>query len=352
MKFTSGRARNVSGRLAVEYRNLRVLWPALAVLVVWSAATRAEPVGTTPSVPPAAASNTRLPDVTVITPGPPSAQELDGDSLFQFIVHHGSTEYPAAAAASTGGLLRWRGGRPETVCPETLGLEKGYNEFVSARLRAVAAFVGAPVHPEAGCVANVFMVFTTEPRTAMGAVLEKVAHSLGARFPHQMEQELDVSGQHPIQGWYLTAGGGSSVLNLDPQFVGGVTLEGLWPRVIPTSENGARVGTRLVNGGARSILAVFLVIDTSKVAGYTIGSIADYLAVAALTVVQSPDHCDPLPSVLDLMAASCSGREKPTAITAGDVAFLKALYYHNTGIGPTLSRADIQTNMLQQFRGS
>jgi len=67
--------------------------------------------------------------------------------------------------------------------------------------------------------------------------------------------------------------------------------------------------------------------------------------------VQTPDHCDPLPSILDLESSTCGAREKPTAITAGDLAFLKALYYHNTGIGPTLSRDDIQINMLRQFQG-
>jgi hypothetical protein len=65
-------------------------------------------------------------------------------------------------------------------------------------------------------------------------------------------------------------------------------------------------------------------------------------------VAQSPDHCDPLPSILDLMS-SCATREAPTAITAGDIAFLKALYYLNTGLGPSMSRAAIRDNMMQQF---
>jgi hypothetical protein len=68
-------------------------------------------------------------------------------------------------------------------------------------------------------------------------------------------------------------------------------------------------------------------------------------------VVQSPDHCDPLPSILDLMSSSCGTREKPTDVTAGDLAFLKALYYHNTGLGPTLSMDDIEINMMRQLKG-
>lgn len=284
----------------------------------------------------------RFPDVAAIAPAAPTAAELAGDGLSQFIVHHASTHYSASVGAATGGLLRWRGGRSETVCPETSGLGQDYDDFVSARLRAVAAFVGAPVHPDTQCVPNVHILFTTQPRSAMQWVLDRGAHTLGVKFPHQMEKELDVSGQHAIQGWYITAGGGAAVLNADPQFIGGIELQGLWPRVIPSSA--------YVNGGGRSILTVFLAVDTNKVAGYTIGAIADYLAVAALTVVQSPDHCDPLPSVLDLMAPSCASRGAPTSVTAGDIAFLKALYFRNTGLGRTLSRDEIEINMLQQFR--
>lgn len=283
----------------------------------------------------------RYPDVAVLAPRAPTAQELTSDSLVQFIVHHASTRYSSSVGSPTGGLLRWRGGRPETVCPETYGLDQGYNNFVSARLRAVAAFVGAPVQTDEHCVPNVHILFTTDPRKAMQWVLERGAHMLGVRFPHQMEKELNISNHHAIQGWYITAGGGATVLNMDPQFVRGVDLQALWPRVIPTSA--------YVNGGGRSILAVFLAIDTNKVAGYSIGSIADYLAVAALTLVQSPDHCDSLPSILDLMAPSCASRDRPTALTAGDLAFLKSLYYRNTGLGRTPSRSDIENNMTQQL---
>jgi hypothetical protein len=90
------------------------------------------------------------------------------------------------------------------------------------------------------------------------------------------------------------------------------------------------------------------VVDTTKVVGYTIGAIADYLAMLTLSVAQSPDHCDPLPSILDLMSSSCGTREKPTAITAGDLAFLKALYYKNAG--RSMSRIDIESNMMRQFK--
>jgi hypothetical protein len=70
-----------------------------------------------------------------------------------------------------------------------------------------------------------------------------------------------------------------------------------------------------------------------------------------LSVVQSPDHCDALPSILDVMSSSCGTREPPNGITAGDLAFLKALYYRNTGLGSSPPRDEIQDNTLRQFKG-
>jgi len=284
-----------------------------------------------------------LPDITVMAPRPPIDQELAGDALYQFIVHHATTPYPTGAAV-VGSLTRWRGGRPETICPLTLGLDPAYNAFVSARFRALAANVGAPVDSDLHCKDNVRILFTTEPEKQMGAVYKWASSSLGVRYPNQPKKLLLRSGNHPIQGWYITAGGGGRILNTDARLLGRLDLLPLWPLVIETGLGGS--------GCCYSgIVSVIIVVNTTKVAGYTIGSIADYIAVLALTFVQSPDHCDPLPSILDLMSSSCSTREKPVAVTAGDLAFLKALYYHNTGLGPSLSRDDIQANMMRQFTG-
>jgi hypothetical protein len=309
---------------AAIIRILRVLPAALALCTAVATSAGAQAVG-------------------VVSPAPPNDAEIAGDTLYHFVVHHASTHYPASVGAVSGGLLRWRGGRAETVCPATEGLDPAFNDFVSARVLAVAAFVGAPVHTAGSCVPNVQILFTTDPRKSMAYVLHWGAKSLGVGFPHQMEKELDLSGTHPIQGWYITAGGGSSVLNRDAALVGGIDLQSLWPLVVPTGSGVADRG--------RSILSVVIIIDANKVAGMPIGSIADYVAMLSLTVIQTPDHCDALPSILDIMSTSCGSREKPAGITSGDLAFLKALYYHNTGLGPTLSRDDMVINMMKQFRG-
>jgi hypothetical protein len=146
---------------------------------------------------------------------------------------------------------------------------------------------------------------------------------------------------HPIQGWYMTTPF-ANIRNVD---VGSLplNLQPIWPRIIPNSITDY--------GDMSGIGVVILVVDTTKVADYAIGTIADYLAVLTLSVAQSPDHCDPLPSILDIMSSSCSARARPTAVTAGDLAFLKALYYRTTGLGSSPSRDAIQYNMLHRLKG-
>ncbi len=280
-------------------------------------------------------------------PPAPTDQELAGDSLSQFIIHHATTPYPTSGGVM-GSLSRWRGGRPETICQLTTGLDPAYNAFVTARIRELATAVGAPVSKDSNCKDNVEIVFTRFPGKIMAQLQKVASRSLGVRYLSRTNKQLEISATHTIQGWYITSTGGDRILNTDANLLSGqLDLLALWPLVI---QSGLPMNHGGFSGSFSGIIGVVLVIDTTKITNYTIGPIADYLAVATLSLVQSPDHCDPLPSILDLMAASCANRERPTAVTAGDLAFLKELYYENTGLGPTLSRDDMRSNMLQQFK--
>lgn len=290
------------------------------------------------------------PDVTVTAPTPPTEQELAGDSLYQFIAHHATVHY--VSTVTTRNLARWRGGM-QSICPLTVGLEPGYNAFVTARLRALAAYVGAPVDANPQCKDNVQILFTSDPKQGMEEVMKwaTAPSTFGIRYSGGKRDLLAYRSDHAIQGWYITTRGGPIVLNTDVALVG-LDVSPVWPQISQKYSGNNPLGSRLGGGsGSRiGIGTVILIVDTTKIGGYAIGTIADYLAMLTLSVVQSPDHCDPLPSILDLMSSSCGRREMPTSITAGDLAFLKALYYRNTGLGHSLSRAAIQDNMLRQFK--
>jgi hypothetical protein len=280
-------------------------------------------------------------EVTVTSPRPPTEQELAGESLHQFIVHHATVQYDYVNGLHSD-LARWRGGR-QSVCPRTLGLDPAANAFVTARIRAIAAYVGAPVQSDLQCGDNARILFTARPEAIMNDVAGWAStYFRGSRWYQAHTRLLDYEGDRPIQGWYLTTPRGAKVSNTDIGLLR-IYVEPLWPKIMPhwLTDDGHMSG----------IGTVILVVDTTKVAGYALGTIADYAAMVTLSVAQSPDHCDPLPSILDVMAPSCAHREKPAAITAGDLAFLKALYYRNFVYNPSPSRADIEHNMMEQFKG-
>jgi hypothetical protein len=297
---------------------------------------------------PNASTSPNIADVTVRAPAPPTAQELAGDSLHQFIVHHATVHF--FDAGNEHNLARWRGGM-QSICPRTLGLVAGQNEFVSARIRALAAYVGAPVQSDPNCKNNVSILFTNNPAQNMDEVIKWATVYFRNRYTGGMKKLIEYKADHAIQGWYMETTGGARVLNTDVGLVG-LNVLPLWPEITQNYHGNNALGTRLGggSGSGTGIGVVILVVDTTKADGYTVEALADYLAMLTLSVVQSPDHCDPLPSILDLVSSSCGTRERPTAITAGDLAFLKALYYRNTGLGPSLSRDDIQDNMIRQFK--
>lgn len=230
-----------------------------------------------------------LPNVTVTAPRPPTAQQLAGPSVPHFIAHH------AALSVALGQLTRWR----TPVCPVVSGLSPGFNEFIATRLRAIAASAGAPVASDSHCRVNIEILFTTQPQVAMDAIAKAYPDMLGMHYHSQM-----------------------------------------------TCAPGSRLSTECTS----EIVNVFIVADTGKVAGYPVGSISDYVAVVALSMVQSLDVCDPLPSILDLMSPSCRSHDKPDAITAGDLALLKALYRADLKLVPDLEKGSIQAQMMSEFR--
>jgi hypothetical protein len=69
-----------------------------------------------------------------------------------------------------------------------------------------------------------------------------------------------------------------------------------------------------------------------------------------LSRVQSPDSCGTLPSIIDLLSSNCGDRGKPTQLTAGDIAFLRALYRMDLRENLSLETGDIQNGMMREFK--
>ena len=283
-----------------------------------------------------------LPDVTVTAPRPPTPQELAGEAVPDFVKSH------AMPSMAIGQLARWRTG----VCPLTRGLDPELNAFVSARIRAVAAAVGAPHDESSACKFNVQILFTLEPQQVLSEAAKQDSLLLGFHYPQQEKRLATVS--RPIQGWYVTSTrnyrGQEAIDNPVPlgtqQGSSGVP-QGYFPASkVPPGEP----GSRLTNLRSSQIVLALIVVDANKIAGMAVGPLSDYIAMLALSQARSPDTCSRLPSIVDLMASDCGDREKVAQITAGDLAFLRALYSTNLETPLPLEASAIENQMMREFK--
>ena len=285
-----------------------------------------------------ASSAEQLPEVTVNAPRPPTPQELAGEAVPDFVRVH------AKAAIVTGQLARWS----IPICPMTQGLSPAFNDFVSARILAVAANVGAP-HQEGdkcGTRHNVYIFFTSEPKRLLDEVMKKDSRLLGFHYPSQTRSLQQMS--RPIQGWYVTssrgAWGDQSIDEAEPLLPSerSILNRGTHPAGMPDSRLSSHISSGIVN--------VLIVADLSRVVGLEIGPLSDYLAMLTLTQAFASEQCGTLPSIMDLMAPNCGDREKPTQITAGDLAFLRALYQADLEAVLPMERSSISDSMLRAFK--
>jgi hypothetical protein len=268
---------------------------------------------------------TPLEGLTVVAP--PTEQDRLPDLVDRFVASHSATgRYDL--------LSRWA----RAVCPQAAGLTPPLNAFVAAQVRTVARRVGAPVEkhprPDRPCQTNVLVIFTPEPQALMDRVRARHPELLGFHYAAQAERLSRVTA--PIQAWYVTGGQGSSgeVILDDPQG--------------DSASGGA--GSRLTAYLSSRFLAVLVVVDAGRIVGRPIGAIADGVAMRALARARVAAGCDELPTILDALNADCP--QAPNALSAYDVAYLKALYAVNPETFAKAQESDIRDRVLREVRAA
>lgn len=248
----------------------------------------------------------------------------------------------ATPARITGKLARWESG----ICPLTLGLRPEAIAFINTRLKETAARVGAPVDTRAGCKPNIEIVFTTTPQGLMDWVREKHPDFLGYH-DNSLQADRLASVTHPIQAWYTTA---TKDIN------GYVKVDN--PRTIGLGDSddfafalgmGNVAGSRLADGRSSGFHHVIIAIDPNKMAHYEMGSLADYIAMLALTQLTSLDTCQQLPSIVNLLAKGCA--RKSSALTENDTAYLQGLYRMRGDMNLAIQKGQVSYQMEQELKG-
>jgi len=273
----------------------------------------------------ALAADTTAAETVIVT----ASRNLDANTLSTL-----SSDFVDARAGLTpiNQVSRWRA----PVCPAVQGLPPAFNKFVADRIQAVALKIGAPY--EASCKTNIEVMFTPETQKMANEVAQKSPHLFGTHLSTSALKLSTVT--HPIQAWYVTA-------TIDPS--------GQQRTDDPTDPVGVMGNNRKIDGsrlGAKktSVLEnVLIIADASKLAGHDVGTVADYIALLALSQMRADDGCAALPSVADAMASSCSKQPAPQSITDADVAFLTGLYATSDNVLGSIERADISRRVARDL---
>jgi hypothetical protein len=294
-------------------------WRAL-VLGLSLALAAAEALAAPPPTAPAAT----VEGVTVQAPKP--LPERLPEQVNRFVGAH-------SAISRINHLSRWAG----PICPQTYGLTPDLNAFVTARVKIVAADIGAPAARDAkagdACSVNVLVVFTTTPQALMDDVRDNHSKMLGFHYFAQAKRLATVT--RAVQAWYMTGSGGKhQIPEPDDEF-----------RPMP----GGAAGSRLSDGLTSKFMAVLVVVDTAKVAGREIGAVADNIAMLTLAHSLPGKTCSELSTIVDLLNPACPEGAEPTGLTPYDRAYLRALY----AIEPTeflaAQRSEIGTHILKEL---
>lgn len=213
-------------------------------------------------------------------------------------------------------ISRWH----EPLCVHVEGLAPAFNAFVGKRVRSLAAEVGAPKAKDEPCKINLDVVFSDHPQEMLDYISKKRPELLGPHYPALRKKLATVS--HPVQAWYATATrdfrGRQEVDSYDDWW-GGLDVDGTGAPVYVVP------GSHLRSGLTSEFAAVTIVADKAKVQDWEIGTISDYIAMMALARAKTPDKCQQVPSITNVLE-NCSDGVRATSLSPFDMAYLKALY--------------------------
>jgi len=251
----------------------------------------------------------------------------------------------AAPTVLRDGIARWQ----VAICPNFEGLAPQYVAVMEARFRTIAGEAGAPMK-EKDCKPNLSVVFTPQPQVYLDAIHAKNMDVVGYHGTTTVS--------HPIQAWYVTGmrdNRGEVVVDHDGTLVLDCPFGDCkgFARIASTS-----TAPVLSVGGWRDrpdissdLLYVTIIVDADQTAHNTVGEIADYVAMMALSRTDDYDDCQLMPSITNLLSANCDDKLKPSQITASDVAYLRGVYKMDAGAKLQIQQDQIAAEMQKTLGG-
>ncbi|MEO8300825.1 MAG: hypothetical protein ABI608_03475 [Rhizomicrobium sp.] len=320
-------------------RQKTIVLLGLAVLLPLSAASQ-----------PASQAPQRPTESVTVTGIKPSAKVID-----DFVLSH------TAPTRVLGKIARWK----SPICPLTMGLGEKYAPFVSQRIRRLAAQIGAPVDADKNCKPNIRVVFTTRPQELMDNIRRDHPDYLGY-YQSRLQSAQLAAITHPIQSWYTTAtldlrgrpqidsgqGGGISIDVIIPggnSLTPGGSSSGATTRIeLPNASSMNVSGNRMNDGLSSTFFNVLVVAEPAKLLDVPLGTLADYIAMLALSQPGKLEGCAEFPTILNLLVPDCP--RIATNLTDGDLAYLKALYKMTPANTLSAQRGEMRYQMVQELK--
>ena len=273
----------------------------------------------------------------------PAASGGAGQQAFEFVQAY------EAATPEVNQIPRWK----DPLCVQVIGVPPDQAAQVKGRVEDVAKAVGLSAAP-AGCQANVEIIFAAQPQRIVDNFVKGREWILGYYSKDPGAKIVS----RPIQAWYVTAttgcGGGNagwtfaytgvpSQASGNPAQLNDKVMDqpGTWK---PTG-----CGDSTLTSGLRNdIVNVFMVVDTGKAQGRSVGVLSDYAAMLVLSQPRALGACQPLPSVTNLFVDGCPGGVQD-GLTAADASYLTALYQANPEARAVNEQADIAGRMAKML---
>jgi hypothetical protein len=256
----------------------------------------------------------------------------------------------------TGKIARWE----SAICPTAVGQPPQLTAYVTARVKVIAAAVGAPVSDLKSCTPNIEIVFTTTPQELLDGIRKNDPDYLGYAETSTLRDKL-ATVTRPVQAWYTTETvdlNGMHRIDSARRLGTGITMSNFNAFAMPSSGPGNRdpiylpdatyarvTGNHIADGTRSGFNHIVIVIDSKKLAGQSFVTLADYIAMLALTQLNSLDACQQLPSVVNMMAADCD--QKIDGITKTDLAYLRGLYKMGSDKSLVFQQNDIADEMMK-----
>ncbi|MES2444604.1 MAG: hypothetical protein V4574_17400 [Pseudomonadota bacterium] len=218
-----------------------------------------------------------------------------------------------ADAGPTGQVARWK-----QLCPAVVGIPPREADFIVARIGDVARSVRVDAR-SAGCRPTTLILVTMD------------AHGLAAEFARRYPVTLRTDGRGKLRRFVETG------------------LPVRWLSVTDPCPGGCALpNSRLVLPTHPTFQTMVVIVDARQIAGFSLGELADYLALVALA---NPPLAASKPS--DSILAMFQGphpADRRFALTAGDQAFLDGLYRSAENLGENAQRGAIATHIKRERR--